>query len=90
MQHPTLTNIIAPLENVAGHFGSGWIGQEGRVWVNRVDIAMSASSSAIHNTGHHHVRARPVSLSPACGKMQSTGFAGELGVPHRSRLRAES
>jgi hypothetical protein len=32
----------------------------------RVDIAMSAISSAIHNTGHYHVRPRPVCLSRSC------------------------
>src|SRR5271169_6868045 len=32
----------------------------------RIDIAMSALSSAFHNTGHYHVRPRPVCLSPSC------------------------
>jgi hypothetical protein len=34
----------------------------------RVDIAMSGLSSAIHNTGHHHVRPRPVCLSSSCAR----------------------
>jgi hypothetical protein len=32
------------------------------LWVMRDDIAMSALSSAIHNTGHYQVRPRPVCL----------------------------
>jgi hypothetical protein len=39
-----------------------------RIWVIRVDIARSALSSAIHNTGHYHVRPRPVCLSPSCAR----------------------
>jgi hypothetical protein len=31
----------------------------GRLWVIRVDIVMSALSSAIHKSGHYHVRPRP-------------------------------
>ncbi len=34
------------------------------LWVIRVDIAMSALSSAIHNTGHYRVRPRAVGSSP--------------------------
>jgi hypothetical protein len=36
-----------------------------RRWVNQVDIAMSALSSAIHNAGHCHVRPGPVCLPPS-------------------------
>ena len=43
--------------------------------VNRVDFATSALASAIHNTGHHHVRLRPVCwLLPAPGLL-TTGTA---------------
>jgi hypothetical protein len=33
---------------------------------SRVDIAMSTARSAIHNTGHYHVRLRPVWLPLSC------------------------
>src|SRR5260370_20030787 len=39
----------------------------------RVDIAMSDLSSAIHNTGHYHVRPRPVCLSPSCARLANNG-----------------
>jgi hypothetical protein len=35
-------------------------------WLIRVDIAMSSLSSAIHSTGHYHVRPRSVCVSPSC------------------------
>jgi hypothetical protein len=38
-----------------------------------VDIAMSDHSSAIHNTGHYHVRPRPVCLSPSCARSANNG-----------------
>jgi hypothetical protein len=34
---------------------------------------MSALSSAIHNTGHYHVRPRPVCLSPSCARSANNG-----------------
>jgi hypothetical protein len=45
------------------------------LWVIRVHIAMSALSSAIHNTGHYHVRPRPVCLSPSCARSANNGTA---------------
>ena len=41
--------------------------------VIRVDIAMSALSSAIHNTGHYHGRPRPVCLPPSCIRSANNG-----------------
>jgi hypothetical protein len=43
--------------------------------VIRVDIAMSALSSAIHNTGHYHVRPRPVCLPPSCARSANKGHS---------------
>ena len=34
---------------------------------------MSALSSAIHNTGHYHVRPRPVCLPPSCARSANNG-----------------
>jgi hypothetical protein len=42
-------------------------------WVIRVIIAMSALSSAIHNTGHYHVRPRPLGAGSSA---QTAGFGG--------------
>ena len=42
-------------------------------WVTCVDMAMSDLSSAIHNTGHYHVRPRPVCLSPSCARSANNG-----------------
>jgi hypothetical protein len=47
----------------------------GPVWVIRGDIAMSALSSAIHNTGHYHVRPRPVCLPPSCALSANNGHS---------------
>jgi len=42
----------------------------------RVDMAMSDLSSAIHNTGHYHVRPRPVLLVAVLRPdLQTTGAA---------------
>jgi hypothetical protein len=38
-------------------------------WVNRVDFATSALASAVHNTGHYHVRLGPVCLAPSCTRI---------------------
>jgi len=46
-----------------------------RFGVIRVDIAMSDLSSAIHNTGHYHVRPRPVGLSPSCVRFANKGHS---------------
>ena len=36
---------------------------------------MSALSSAIHNTGHYHVRPRPVCLPPSCARSANNGHS---------------
>jgi hypothetical protein len=41
----------------------------------RVDIAMSGLSSAIHNTGHYHVRPRPVGLPSSCARSANNGHS---------------
>jgi hypothetical protein len=41
--------------------------------VIRVDIAMSALSSATHNTGHYRVRPRPVCLPSSCARSANNG-----------------
>jgi hypothetical protein len=43
-----------------------------------VDIAMSALSSAIHNTGHYHVRLRPVCLPPSACRASRGGSQARL------------
>src|SRR5262245_8542528 len=49
------------------------------VWVNRVDFATSALASAIHNTGHSHVRLdRSAWLLPA-PELQTTGSTPDDG-----------
>src|SRR5258708_33172885 len=45
------------------------------VWVIRVDIAVSALSSAIYNTGHYSVRPRPVCLPPSCARSANNGHS---------------
>jgi len=54
-----------------------------RLGVIRVDIAMSAAWSAIHNTGHYHVRLRPVCLPPSCTRSANNGHSRRS-----SRIRA--
>jgi hypothetical protein len=46
-----------------------------RIWVIRVDITMCAAWSAIHNTGHYHVRLRPVWLPPSCARSANNGHS---------------
>ncbi len=41
----------------------------------RFDIAMSALSSAIHNTARHYVQLRPVCLSPSCVQSANNGYS---------------
>jgi hypothetical protein len=53
------------------------------LWVIRVDIAMSAAWSAIHNTGHYHIRLRPVCLPPSCARSANNGHSRRS-----SRIRA--
>ena len=51
-------------------------------WVIRVDMAMSALSSAIDGTGHYHVRPRPVCLRPSCVRPANNGHnRRSSGVP---------
>ena len=49
------------------------LAHQGQSWIIRVDIAMSDLSSAIHNTGHYHVRPRPVCLAPSCARSANNG-----------------
>ena len=60
-----------------------------RLWVIRVDMAMSALSSAIDGTGHYHVRPRPVCLWPSCVRSANNGHnrRRDLGRNKRSALR---
>ena len=52
------------------------------VWVIRVDMAMSALSSAIDGTGHYHVQPRPVFLWPSCVRSANNGHnSRSSGVP---------
>src|SRR6266487_6176826 len=41
----------------------------------RIDIAMSALSSAIHSTGHYHVRPRPICLPLSCARSANNGHS---------------
>jgi hypothetical protein len=49
--------------------------KEGLLWGIRVDIAMSALSSAILNTGHYHVRPSPSACHLPTPVLQTTGTA---------------
>jgi len=50
--------------------------------VIRVDMAMSALSSAIDGAGHYHVRPRPVCLWPSCVRSANNGHnRSSSGVP---------
>ena len=64
-------------------------------WVIRVDLAVFALLSAIHNTGHYHVRPRAACLSSSCVRFAinrhsrrnslrlDLGRSGEPDVPAR-------
>jgi hypothetical protein len=59
------------------------------LWINRVDFATSALASAIHNTGHYHVRSdRSAWLLPA-PELQTTGAtaAAPAFCPRSTRRR---
>lgn len=59
--------------------------------VIRVDIAMSALSSAIRNTGHYHVRPRPLRLPPSCARSENNGHSCQIlsSILDRREERAE-
>src|SRR5882757_139183 len=57
--------------------------------VNRVDFATSALASAIHNTGHCHVRLGPVCLAPSCSRPgQPWQLRRSVLEPAKRHLRA--
>ena len=74
---------LCRLERVAG-CGEKLAGGTGDVGIgsNRVDFAMSALASAVHNTGHYHVRLGPFCLAPSYARIaydrRNRGSSGVL------------
>ena len=74
------------LFHLTSPFGEVPRGLDVRNGVKSVDFGTSALASAIHNTGHYHVRLGPVCLAPSCARIRPRSFRRSVTAWKRAAI----